>query len=101
MHINESIRQQLQQHGTLNERVEAVTNPLIGHSEFFDPQGLVLVKYEILRSVRVEKIADTEAARQFGFSRSGYYKVLASFQQSGIAGLIPSPPGPHGAHKLN
>lgn len=101
MHINESKRQQLLQHGTLNERADAVTNPLFGHSEFFDPQDLVLVKYEMLRSVRVEKIAATKAARQFGFSRSGYYKVLASFRQSGIAGLISSPPGPRGAHKLN
>jgi transposase len=101
MHINQSKRQQLQQHGAWNERADAVTHPLFGHSEFFDPQDLVLVKYEMLRAVRVEKTCATDAARQFGFSRSGYYKVLASFRQSGIAGLIPSPPGPRGAHKLN
>ena len=101
MHINESKRQQLRQHGSFNERADAVTNPLFDHSEFFDPQDLVLVKYEMLRAVRVEKIAATEAAKQFGFSRSGYYKVLAGFRQTGIAGLIPSPPGPRRAHKLN
>ncbi len=99
-HDNQAKRDQLRKHGAWNDRAETVTNSLFCESEFFDPRDLVLVKYEMLRCVRIDPKPVAESARQFGFSRSGYYKVLSSFQQSGLAGLIPSAPGPRGAHKL-
>ena len=97
---DESKQEQLRKHNALNLRADAVTHPPFSHSEFFDRHDLVLVKYEMLRAVRVDNLTASEAAKQFGFSRSGYYKVLGSFQRTGLAGLIPSSPGPREAHKL-
>jgi transposase len=97
---DKSKQQQLRKHNALNLRADAVTHPTFSHSEFFDRHDLVLVKYEMLRAVRVDNLTASEAAKQFGFSRSGYYKVLGSFQRTGLAGLIPSSPGPREAHKL-
>ena len=97
---DESKQEQLRNHNALNLRAGAVTHPLFSHSEFFDRHDLVLVKYEMLRAVRVDNLTASEAAKQFGFSRSGYYKVLGSFQRAGLAGLVPSTPGPREAHKL-
>lgn len=90
----------LRRHGALNSGAEAVTDPLFGDSEFFDPRDLVLVKYEMLRRVQVEGLPAALAANQFGFSRSGFYKTLSTFKRWGLMGLIRSRPGPRHAHKL-
>ncbi len=49
----------LGKHGTLHTRPEQVRDPLFQHSEFFDPRDLVLVKYEMLRRVRIEGMGVT------------------------------------------
>ena len=90
----------LKENGTFNSHAEIVGDPLFHDSEFFDPRDLVQVKYEMLRRVQAEQVAVTQAAQRFGFSRSGFYKTLAAFAGRGLAGLIPSVPGPRGAHKL-
>ena len=36
----------------------------------------------------------------FGVSRPTYYQAKASFQEAGIAGLVPRKRGPRGPHKL-
>jgi transposase len=91
----------LREHGTLNLRPQLVTDELFRDSEFFDPRDLVLVKYEMLRRVRLEEMDVSEAARTFGFSRPSFYQAQALFQQGGLGGLIPKRPGPHHAHKLS
>jgi hypothetical protein len=58
-------RKALREHGTLNVRASEVKDPLFQNSEFFDPQDLVLVKYEMLRRVRVEGSSVAAAARAF------------------------------------
>jgi len=93
--------ERLSHDNALNLRADGVSHPLFSHSEFFDPRDLVLVKYEMIRAVRVEQLTVAQVALQFGFSRSGYYKVLASFQCKGLAGLSRSTPGPRKAHKLD
>lgn len=101
--MNESNRQKedrLRKDGCFNPRAEAVGDPLFEESEFFDPRDLVLVKYEMLRRVQVEDLSVPDAAKRFGFSRSGFYKVLSAFKAGGLLGLIPSRPGPRQAHKL-
>lgn len=90
----------LRKHGAFNIGAQAVTDPLFGDSEFFDPRDLVLVKYEMLRQVQVEGMPAVLAAKRFGFSRSGFYKTLSAFKRWGLVGLIPSRPGPRQAHKL-
>jgi transposase len=91
----------LRQHACLHPHPERVTDELFQDSEFFDPRDLVVVKYEMLRCVRVEGRSVTEAARRFGFSRPAFYQIQAAWQQHGMPGLIPQRPGPRTAHKLN
>jgi transposase len=91
----------LRQHGCLHPHPERVTDELFQDSEFFDPRDLVLVKYEMLRCVRVEGCSVTEAARRFGFSRPAFYQIRTAWQQHGMPGLLPQRPGPRTAHKLN
>ena len=91
----------LLKHATLNPRPQLVSDELFRDSEFFDPRDLVLVKYEMLRRVRLEELDVTEAASAFGFSRPSFYQAQSLFQQGGLAGLIPKRPGPQHAHKLS
>lgn len=93
--------QYLRAHGTLNPRPQLVSDELFLDSEFFDPRDLVLVKYEMLRRVRLDEMDVTEAAAAFGFSRPSFYHAQSLFQQGGLAGLIPKRPGPQQAHKLS
>lgn len=91
----------LRQHGCLHPHPERVTDELFQDSEFFDPRDLVLVKYEMLRRVRVEDCSVTEASRRFGFSRPAFYQIQAAWQHGGMPALLPQRPGPRTAHKLN
>jgi len=95
-----SRRQALAQQGLLNPATEAVRNERFLNDAFFDPDDLVQVRYEMLRSVRSGELPATVAALAFGVSRATYYQSLAAFQRQGIAGLLPQKRGPRGAHKL-
>jgi transposase len=90
----------LREHGALHPRPDQVHDPLFQHSEFFDPRDRVLVKYEMLRRVRVEGLSATRAAKTFGFSRVAFYQAMAAFQREGLPGLLPRRRGPKHAHKL-
>ena len=90
----------LREHAALHPRPEQVHDPLFQHSEFFDPRDLVLVKYEMLRRVRVDGQSVTAAARAFGFSRVTFYQAWAAFQKEGLPGLLPRRRGPKQASKL-
>jgi transposase len=93
-------RETLRRHGTLNPRPETVTHPLFQGSEFFDPDDLLQVKYEMLRQVQIEENSISESARAFGFSRPSFYQAQSAFRQEGIFGLFPRKRGPRGGHKL-
>jgi hypothetical protein len=93
-------RQSLRRHGTLNPQPESVTHPLFQNSEFFDPDDLLQVKYEMLRQVHADRASISEAARAFGFSRPSFYQAQSGFQQDGVCGLLPHKRGPQGGHKL-
>jgi hypothetical protein len=93
-------RQTLRRHGTLNPQPEAVSDPLFHHSDFFDPDDLVQVKYEMLRQVHIDQNSISQSARAFGFSRPSFYQAQSAFQQDGVFGLLPHKRGPQGGHKL-
>jgi len=93
-------RQILRRHGTLNAQPESVTQPLFQNSDFFDPDDLLQVKYEMLRQVHVDQNSISEAARAFGFSRPSFYQAQSAFQQDGVVGLLPHKRGPQAGHKL-
>jgi len=93
-------RQTLRRHGTFNPHPEAVTHALFHNSDFFDPDDLLQVKYEMLRQVHVDNGSISESAQVFGFSRPSFYQAQSAFQQGGVFGLLPHKRGPQGGHKL-
>ena len=78
-----------------------MTEPLFRNSAFFDPNDLVQVKYEMLRSVQKEGRAVVEAAQAFGVSRPVFYVTQSLFEREGLPGLLPRKRGPKGPHKLD
>ena len=85
---------------TLNPRPEAVVDEAFRGSEFFDARDLVQVKYEMVRRVEADGASVSATADAFGFSRQSYYSAARALADEGLAGLVPSKPGPRGAHKL-
>lgn len=92
--------QALRQSGTLNRRAQKVQDRLFLEEDFFDPEDLPQVKYEMLRRVQKEAMPIGTAAASFGFSRPSFYKALEDFAREGLVGLIPKKRGPKGGHKL-
>ncbi len=90
----------LRQSGTINARALAVQDPLFLEQEFFDPQDLTQVKYEMLRRVQKDVLPISTAAARFGFSRPAFYKAQRDFTREGLVGLIPRRRGPKQGHKL-
>jgi transposase len=92
--------QALLEEGALNSAPEKVRDAKFRRSEFFDPHDIVQVKYEMLRRVSTEKASVVSATGEYGVSRPTYYQTKASFEEAGIAGLVPRKRGPRGPHKL-
>jgi transposase len=90
----------LRERGTLNPQADEVQDRLFLDDPFFDSRDLLQVKYEMLRRVRVDRKAVTEAASAFGFSRPSFYEAQSAFTEGGLPGLLPKKRGPHGGHKL-
>lgn len=93
-------QQALRAQGATHPHPQAVTDPLFRDSAFFDPNDLVQVKYEMLRSVEKEGRAVVEAAEAFGLSRPVFYVTQESFKREGLPGLLPRKRGPKRPHKL-
>jgi transposase len=91
---------ELKRTSTFNPRSDTVTDPLFKGNPFFDPRDLLQVRYEMLRRHTAEKMSILDAAAAFGVSRPTFYQAQAAFQQSGLAGLLASPRGPKGGHKV-
>ena len=91
----------LREHGCLNPRPEVVNDVLFVTTDFFDPNDLLQLKYEMVRRVHVEGQPVSFAARSFGLSRPTVYQALTAFEQGGLAALQPQKPGPRRAHKLS
>src|ERR1700691_5019542 len=92
--------QALLEEGALNSAPEKVCDAKFRSGEFFDPHDIVQVKYEMLRRVSVENASVTNATEEYGVSRPTYYQTRASFEEAGIAGLVPRKRGPQGPHKV-
>ena len=94
-------RQALEQSGTLNRYADNVTDPKFKNVAFFDPEDIMQVKYEMLRSFKKDEIGIKQASKNFGFSRLTFYKTDKAFKEHGLAGLLPKKKGPRRAHKLS
>lgn len=84
----------------MNPSPEKVSDPKFQADEFFDPRDLVQVRYEMLRRASVDNVSVTQVAAEYGVSRPTYYQARASFDEAGVAGLVPRKRGPRGPHKL-
>ena len=91
---------ELKRTGTLNPHPDTITDRLFQENPFFDPRDLLQVRYEMLRRHTAENMSILDAAAAFGVSRPTFYQAQAAFHQSGLAGLLPSPRGPKGGHKV-
>lgn len=85
--------------GSLHPNPDDVRDEEFRQGDFFDPNDLVQVKYEMLRRHQEGEKSVTEVAKAFGTSRQAFYAAKALFDSQGIPGLIPKRRGPHGAHK--
>lgn len=93
-------RAALRRRGCLHHHPEQVRDELFTSHEFFDPEDLVQVKYEMLRRVRMEGATVRRAAASFGLSRPSFYAAQERFDEEGLVGLVPEKPGPKEGHKL-
>lgn len=92
--------ERLRASGTFNRAADKVKDPLFASSDFFDPEDLAQVKYEMVRRVTHDGMPVAKAADQFGFSRPSFYAAKEALEQSGMTGLIPKKTGPQHGHKL-
>ena len=97
---NTAKKEILKQNGTLNKSADKVVDPKFKNMAFFDPNDLLQVKYEMLRSNQKDGIGILKSSKAYGFSRITFYKTGKAFNESGLAGLIPHRKGPRRAHKL-
>ncbi|MCP4404328.1 MAG: helix-turn-helix domain-containing protein, partial [bacterium] len=63
----------LKDQGTLNPQAGAVKEPRFLENPFFDPQDLIQVKYEMLRTVAQDGQSVKSVAENFGVSRPTFY----------------------------
>lgn len=96
---SDSKKAALRSAGALHPNPHTIRDEAFVQGDFFDPNDLVQVKYEMLRRHREEQKTVAEVARAFGTSRQAFYSAKALFESQGIPGLIPKRRGPRGAHK--
>ena len=90
----------LQRRAMLNPHPERIRDALFLIHPFFDPRGLIQVKYELLHRVLVEGQPVGATAAAFGFSRVTVQQLRKRFEAEGLAGLMPRRKGPCRASKL-
>ena len=83
----------LRAEGLINPKPERVVHPVFQTLDFFDPLDLPQVRYEMLRTARVEETAVKEACRLFGFSREYFYQLERDFTSRGYVALLGSTRG--------
>jgi len=93
-------RKILGQNGTLNKNPDKVADNNFKNIAFFDPNDIVQVKYEMLRSAQKDGVGILKASKTYGFSRISFYKIDKVFKEHGLSGLLPKKRGPRSAHKL-
>ena len=99
--ISSSKKKLLEEDGTYNSKPDTVVDTKFQDNDFFDPDDLIQVKYEMLRRVSIDKDTIASVTKEYGVSRPTYYQAKANFVKSGIGGLFPKKRGPQGPNKMN
>jgi transposase len=91
----------LRKTGLLHPAPERVNDPWFqDHPEFFDAHDFLQVRYEMIRSHRIDGDSVVEICRRYGVSRQTFYTLQERFVSEGTAGLLSRKPGPQGPSKL-
>ena len=91
----------LERLGLVHPHPEAVSAALFcDGGPFFLALDKVQVKYEMLRAHVLDGVSVTEAAAAHGYSRGGFYLVLAAFSEQGMTGLLDERRGRRGPLRL-
>ena len=91
----------LRHHHALNPRPDEVADPAFnGDNPFFDAQDLVQVKYEMLRRVREDGQAVSQASATFGSPDLRSTKPRLPFPSPACPAWSPNAPGQAGAQAL-
>ncbi len=85
--------------GTLNSRPESVTDSLFANSSFFDPNDLLQVRYEMIRS-HTKDTTLKETADRYGMSIPTCVRLKRDYREGGLQALIPRRRGPRGPRKI-
>ena len=93
-------RNRLKEAGTLNPSPQKIRDPMFADDEFFDPEDLLQVRYEMVRLVRRRNATLAQAAERFGVSVPTCFRMVKAFRRGGLAGLIPRRRGPRGPRKI-
>ena len=83
----------LKKEGILNLKPDRILCKKFQTLDFFDPLDLPQVRYEMLRSARVDNTSVAGACRKFGFSREYFYRLERGFRERGYASLLASRKG--------
>jgi transposase len=68
--------------------------------DFFEPRDQLQVRYEMLRSHRVDEHKVAAVCQRYGVSRQTFYNLQERFLSGGTAGLLSRKRGPKGPSKL-
>lgn len=92
---------QLKLQRSFNKNGQKLRDETYLSSDFFDPNDVIQVKYEMLRKVEFEKQPISKVSALFGFSRVAYYKAKKDLKEGGLSNLTNKTMGPKRSHKLN
>ena len=94
-------QQHLREAELLHAQPERVQDPLFEQfPDFFDAHDQLQVRYEMLRSHRVDEQKVAAIGQRYGVSRQTFYNLQERFLSEGTAGLLSRKPGPKGPSKL-
>lgn len=91
---------ELKANGSYNAKHTQVRAEHFKTGIFFDPEDLIQVKYEMLRSVSSGECTVSRASELYGLSREAFYNNRKAYEAGGLQALVPKKTGPKGAHKL-
>jgi transposase len=86
--------------GTYNKNYKKITNTKFVTNSFYDPMDIVQVKYEMLKEIIDSKQSIKRISKEFGFSRTSFYKIKEAYESRGLSALIPQKTGPKKPKKL-